>query len=323
MRTRLAVSIPILAIAARGAPANPVTPPSHAEAKYRAIGGGLFLARDEKFQPDDDGNTAITVFSRFPISAPDARYSVDLSRLAGKIFGASPGDLAVDAGTLGELRVQLVTIDCAHQTYEVVDTRAVLPEFIWRNVSTLPALRPLFTDVCSVQRSRSPKPEPSDDMDTDARPPASDVDLRRQTEMERLEAERKVAAERAEIQQQAAARIEEMPGEYRNARKQSGYGARLRATGFRKIPVGGSDGVCSKLLVMTGWSKPLADVACREQTVKECSLSLTTESVSAKDMPLVSTVVATSTTGVCARVLDITRASRQSVPKIVSPASPR
>ena len=101
-----------------------------------------------------------------------------------------------------------------------------------------------------------------------------------------------------------------MVAEYQEARKRSGFGARLLATGFLRIPVGGSDGVCSRLLVSSGWSKPLADVACHEQTVSECAASLTTESVSRADMPLVSTAVVTSTAELCAHVRAITNPPR-------------
>ena len=277
--------------------ADPATPPGHPEKNFRAIGGDLFVRRDEDFTPDEGGNIAVTVFSHNSIEA-GGHYSVDLSRLAGSMVGVSLDKLAVDAGSLGELRIQMVTIDCTHQTYEAVDVRKVFPEFIWRPASTLPALAPVFKYVCkeAAERAAVAAQEAA----------AAEVERIRQAETERVAAAQRLDAQRAEIQQRAAARYQEMPGEYQEARKESSFGARFRAGGLNQIPLGGKDGACSRLLVSSGWSKPLADVACHDQTVDECAKNLTTEIVSAKDIPLVSTAVATSTNEVCGRVRSVT-----------------
>lgn len=130
--------------------ADPATPPSHPENDFRPIGNGLFVKRDEEAEPGEDGNTSITVFARTVIKAT-APYSLDI----GALVGMSANSLAVDAGTLGTLHVQMITIDCAHQTYQVIDAHKALPEPIWRPAATLPALAPVFRFGCHRQRTGS------------------------------------------------------------------------------------------------------------------------------------------------------------------------
>ena len=422
----LGLALPTIALAD---PATPLAPPAYSEKDFRAIGGGLFLARGLEFTNEDHDNVSVPVYSRAPINIGE-RYSLDLSRWiaqapdserrtalglgmslgAYRAFGAAfsritdtyaflgnvqemmtnpaasaplwaaginpsgktqdvalaymdwlrkkavatptnqlgllnqqygndidlgtlmrlralsadeyrdihiqftidAGKMAglnmrnhvsvVDAGALGMLRVQDVTLDCANRTYEIVNTRKLIPDFIWRPASTLPVLTPVFKYVChALKEVAATKAEAARQASIDA------AERAREFEANQAAAEE---AQRVEIQQQAAARYDEMPAEYQQARKQSGYGARFAASGFMQFPIGGKDGVCSRLLVENGWSKPLADVACHEQSVKECAASLTTESVRTKDMPLVSTAVATSTEEVCARVRSITNPAR-------------
>lgn len=287
--------------------ADPATPPAHPEKDFRAIGGGLFLGRDEELTTDDNGNLLINVYSRSPINA-GGHYSLDLSPW----LGIPLHQISLDAGSLGLLHMQMVTLDCVHRTYEVVDVRRVLPDFIWRPASTLPVLIPVFRYACAGTGSTTHGTTP---------PAPSAVELERERMVEeqaadvaRAAAEAKAIAERQVTKDQAAARYEEMPAQYEQARKQSGYGRRFLASGLTQFPWGGKDGACSRLLVSSGWSKPLADVACHEQTVAECATNLTTESVSPKDMPLVSTVVASSTTEVCARVRSVTNPPRMPKP---------
>jgi hypothetical protein len=290
--------------------ADPVTPPEHSERDFRAIGGNLFVKRNEKLEPDDGGNITVGVLSHDLISAGE-HYSFDL--------GLIPDRLRIDAGSLGELRVQFITVDCAHGTYQVFNMRRVIPQEIWRPASSLPVLAPVFNYACSAHREtakRAPiaKKDVADPVQAARQAAAAEAERAREAEAERIAAAQRRDAELAEIWRQAAARDEEMPVQYREARKRSSFGARLFATGFMQIPVGGSDGACSRLLVANGWSKPLADVACHEQTVKECAASLTTESVSPSDMPLVSTAVGTSTDEVCAHVRAITNPTRAPKP---------
>ena len=141
------LSAPVLAAVVIAAQADPVTPPAHRENNLRAIGGGLYLERDADLSADQNGNVMLMVLSHQGISA-GGHYTVDLAKLANRRFG---GDLAYDGGTLGVLRMQSITLDCAHRTYEVFDTSKALPEPIWRAAFTLPALAPLFRYVCAHQ----------------------------------------------------------------------------------------------------------------------------------------------------------------------------
>jgi len=139
----LAATVPI------AANADAVTPTAHPEKTLRAIGGGLYLRHDADLSANEDGNTMLMVFSHEPIEAA-APYSIDLAKLA----GIPMSEMAYDGGTLGPLRIQTITIDCRHQTYEVIDTRKALPEPIWRAASTLPALAPLFQFTCQRRASK-------------------------------------------------------------------------------------------------------------------------------------------------------------------------
>lgn len=130
--------------------ADPVTPPGHSERDYRTIGGGLYLRRDEDLTADEDGNILVTVFSHTRIHAGE-NYTLDMSALAEMPIE----QMAVDAGTFGLLRMQMITIDCAHQTYEVFDTRKLLPQGIWRAASTLPVLAPVFAYACKHAHASS------------------------------------------------------------------------------------------------------------------------------------------------------------------------
>jgi len=123
--------------------ADPPTPASHPERDYRAIGGGLFVRADETAEAGDDGNTSVDVFARTVIKAP-APYSLDI----GALIGMPAASLVIDGGTLGPLHMQMITLDCAHQTYRVIDARKALPEPIWVMASTLPALAPVFRFAC-------------------------------------------------------------------------------------------------------------------------------------------------------------------------------
>lgn len=134
----MAITLPIVAFA------DPPTPPEHLEKGYVSIGVGLFLSGDESLKPDEDGNTTITVYSRRRIKA-GGYYSFDLSALQG--YPTEEG--VYDAGKLGLLHGQEVTIDCTHRTYEVIDARKVMPQAIWRTARTLPVLAPVFRFVCS------------------------------------------------------------------------------------------------------------------------------------------------------------------------------
>jgi len=131
--------------------ADPVTPPEHSEHDYRTIGGGLYLRRDDDLTADEDGNVLVTVFSHARINA-GGNYTLDMSALA----EIRTEQMAVDAGTLGLLRVQMITIDCAHQTYEVFDTRKLLPQGIWRAAPTLSVLAPVFGYVCTHLQAPPP-----------------------------------------------------------------------------------------------------------------------------------------------------------------------
>jgi hypothetical protein len=139
----------VLAAVVIVAQADPVTPDAHRENDLRPIGGGLYLERDADLSADENGNVMLMVLSHQGIAA-GGHYTIDLARLARGPLG---GDLAYDGGTLGVLRMQSITIDCNHRTYEVFDTSKVLPEPIWRAASTLPALAPLFRYVCAHQRA--------------------------------------------------------------------------------------------------------------------------------------------------------------------------
>jgi hypothetical protein len=220
--------------------------------------------------------------------------------------------ISLDAGSLGHLRMQMVTIDCLHRTYEVVDVRKMLPDFIWRPAASLPALAPVFKDACDLQgrTAHHAQPERTEAPDAAQDTVITEAERAHQAEAERVAAAQRKELDRAEIQRQAAIRDDRLVAEYQEARNQSGFGARLRATGFMQIPVGGSDGVCSRLLVAKGWSKPFADVACHEQTIKECAASLTTDNITPSDMPLLSTAVVTSAAEACANVRAITNPPR-------------
>jgi hypothetical protein len=128
--------------------ADPITPPEHAEKEYRTLGGGLFLQRDQELTPDEDGNVSVALYSHNGVSA-GAGYTVDLNA----VLPEAPGEVAIDAGALGILRVQFISIDCARKTYQVFNTRRVLPQPIWRAASSLPALAPVFSYVCSHLRA--------------------------------------------------------------------------------------------------------------------------------------------------------------------------
>jgi hypothetical protein len=141
---RNSLSALVLAAVVIVARADPVTPTAHPENGLRAIGGGLYLERDADLSADENGNTMLMVLSRNGISA-GGHYTIDLAKLA---RGPLSGDLAYDGGTLGVLRMQSITIDCAHRTYEAFDTTKVLPEPIWRAARSLPSLAPLFRYVC-------------------------------------------------------------------------------------------------------------------------------------------------------------------------------
>ena len=123
--------------------ADPIAPPEHAEKEYRTLGGGLFLQRDQDLTPDENGSVSVALYSHNGVSA-GAGYTVDLNAA----LPEGPGEVAVDAGALGILRVQFISIDCARKTYQVFNTRRVLPQPIWRAASTLPALAPVFGYVC-------------------------------------------------------------------------------------------------------------------------------------------------------------------------------
>jgi len=138
----------VLALSPALTHANPPTPPEHNERHYRAIGEGLYLRVDDDLSADDDGNTGVVVFSRHEIG-PGGDYTFRLTGAAGVRWGILEG--LYDAGTLGQLHGQLITIDCAHRTYAVTDARRVDPETIWRAASTLPVLAPVFRYVCAHQ----------------------------------------------------------------------------------------------------------------------------------------------------------------------------
>jgi hypothetical protein len=139
------LSLAVIAVALSGAlHADPPTPPSHSASDFRPIGDGLYVASDEKAEADRDGNTEITVFSRAPINA-GPHYSLDLSPL----WGIPKNDLEYDGGKFGTLRALQITLDCTHQTYEVIDPRMLIPNPIWRPASTLPALAPVFKFACA------------------------------------------------------------------------------------------------------------------------------------------------------------------------------
>lgn len=135
--------------------ANPPTAAPHNERHYKAIGGGLYLRADDDLSADDDGNTGVTVFSRNEISA-GGNYTFRLTGSEGVRWRILDG--TYDAGSLGELHGQLITIDCVHRTYAVTDARKEDPETIWRTASTLPVLAPVFRYVCAAQ----PRPEAAD-----------------------------------------------------------------------------------------------------------------------------------------------------------------
>ena len=137
---------------ASASPADPVTAPEHAERNYRAIGGGLYLTRDDDLTADENGNMRVTILSRARISA-GGNYTLDITDTA--LSEIPTGAVQIDAGTLGNLRVQIVTIDCVNRTYEAFDTRKLLPQGIWRAASTLPVLAPVFAYVCKHSRSSS------------------------------------------------------------------------------------------------------------------------------------------------------------------------
>jgi hypothetical protein len=128
-----------------GAFADPPTPPEHLEKDYRAIDGGLFLSADADLKADENGNTTVMVFSRRRIKA-GGHYSFNVGILEG--YQTEEG--VYDAGSLGSLHGQEVTIDCTHQTYEVVDASKIMPQPIWRTARTLPVLAPVFRYVCNL-----------------------------------------------------------------------------------------------------------------------------------------------------------------------------
>jgi hypothetical protein len=133
----MAIMLPIAAFA------DPPTAPEHLEQEYRPIGGGLFLSTDADLKADENGNTTVMVFSHRPIRA-GGHYSFNVGILEG--YQTEEG--TYDAGMLGLLHGQEVTIDCIHRTYEVIDARKVMPQPIWRTARTLPFLAPVFRSVC-------------------------------------------------------------------------------------------------------------------------------------------------------------------------------
>ncbi|MHB8814965.1 MAG: hypothetical protein ACYDAE_17070 [Steroidobacteraceae bacterium] len=140
MRTLTLVIALMLPIAAF---ADPPTAPEHLENDYKSIGGGLFLSIDADLKADEGGNTTVMVFSRRPIK-PGGYYSFNV----GVLDGYQTEEGTYDAGMLGLLYGQEVTIDCTHLTYEVIDARKVMPQPIWRTARTLSLLAPVFRYVC-------------------------------------------------------------------------------------------------------------------------------------------------------------------------------
>lgn len=136
--------------------ADPPTPPAHSERDYRTIGGGLYVLRNTDLSPDENGNLSVMVFSHQFLNAGGS-YSLDIAELN----GVPESDLSYDGGTLGVLRAVIVTIDCVHRTYEVIDTAKLLPEPIWRRASTLTVLAPVFRFACTSRFSHVAISQPS------------------------------------------------------------------------------------------------------------------------------------------------------------------
>ena len=120
--------------------------PANQQVDLRSIGGGLYVLRDAKFTPDNDGNVMVMVFSRQPLAAGPG-FSFNLETLG---VASQNEDPWYDGGEFGPVRALSVTINCATRTYEVIDTRRLLPAPLWRVGTTLPALAPVFTYVCSL-----------------------------------------------------------------------------------------------------------------------------------------------------------------------------
>jgi hypothetical protein len=120
--------------------ANPPTAPEHNEREYKAISASLYVRLDETPDKDDDGNLAVTVYSRSGLHL-EARYAWGYE-------DATLQQLRLDAGSIGILRENQITIDCARRTYEVLDVRYAVPREVWRSAATLPALAPVFRFAC-------------------------------------------------------------------------------------------------------------------------------------------------------------------------------
>jgi len=126
--------------------ADPATAPANTQVDLQSIGGGLYLLRDANFPPDNDGNIMVMVFSRTPIAAGPG-FSFNLATLG---VASQNEDPLYDGGEFGPVRAQSVMINCPTRSYQVVDTRRLLPAPLWRIGTTLPALAPVFAYVCSL-----------------------------------------------------------------------------------------------------------------------------------------------------------------------------
>jgi hypothetical protein len=85
--------------------------------------------------------------------------------------GPSDDEIGHDAGILGILKMQMVNLDCVHQTYEVYDKRRPLREGIWRAATTLPTLTPLFKFACHRSNNTRATQRALPDQPTDSPPP--------------------------------------------------------------------------------------------------------------------------------------------------------